>query len=103
MSPARRSARDAPPLALRIGPDELVLRDRYELLSIGNDILVALWFVAGSVLFFWESTTTLATWLFVAGSVELLIRPVIRLARRVHLRRLPRYSREHGTESGYDF
>ncbi|MEZ0163147.1 YrhK family protein [Kineococcus sp. LSe6-4] len=78
---------DGHPVHVRLGPDELVLRQRYEVLSIVNDVLVALWFVAGSILFFWESTTTIGTWLFLAGSVELLIRPVIRLTRKVHLRR----------------
>jgi hypothetical protein len=58
-------------------------------LSIVIDILVGLWFLVGSFLFFSESTTYAGTWLFVIGSVELLIRPAIRLSRRVHLRRLP--------------
>jgi len=33
------------------------------------------------------STTTAGTWLFLLGSIQLMVRPVIRLARRVHLRR----------------
>lgn len=39
-------------IEIRIGHDELVLRKRYEILSIVNDILVAVWFVIGSILFF---------------------------------------------------
>lgn len=74
-------------LHLRLGSEELVLRQRYEVISIGNDILIALWFVVGSILFFWESTTTIGTWFFLAGSVELMIRPAIRLTRKVHLDR----------------
>ncbi|GGF16464.1 YrhK family protein [Williamsia phyllosphaerae] len=76
------------PLTVRIGHDELVIRQRWEVVSIVNDILIAIWFIAGSVLFFGESTTTAGTWLFLVGSIELLIRPLIRLARRVHLQRL---------------
>ncbi|GAA1459164.1 YrhK family protein [Williamsia maris] len=76
------------PLTVRIGHDELVIRQRWEVVSIVNDILIAIWFIAGSVLFFGESTTTAGTWLFLVGSIELLIRPMIRLARRVHLQRL---------------
>ncbi|MEJ8280004.1 YrhK family protein [Pseudonocardia spirodelae] len=76
------------PLTFTIGHEELVVRRRYEVLSIVNDILVALWFVVGSVLFFSESTTYAGTWLFLVGSVELMVRPVIRLTRRVHLRRI---------------
>ncbi|WP_132432250.1 YrhK family protein [Pseudonocardia endophytica] len=80
------------PITIRIGHDELVIRKRYEVLSIVNDVLVAAWFLIGSILFFSEATTYAGTWLFVIGSVELLIRPVIRLSRLVHLRRLPNRS-----------
>ncbi len=74
-------------LVLHLGREELVIRKRYEALSISNDVLIGLWFLVGSCLFFSETTATAATWLFVVGSVEMLIRPVIRLARHVHLRR----------------
>ena len=77
----------ADPITLHIGHDELVIRRRYETLSIVNDVLVALWFIAGSILFFSESTTTLGTWFFLVGSIELLVRPLIRLARNVHVGR----------------
>ena len=83
---------------LRIGHDEIVLRHRYEALSIVNDILVALWFVIGSLLFFRESTTYLGTWTFLLGSIQLMTRPVIRLTRLVHIRRIG-----SGLESGTDF
>ncbi|MHA7282514.1 YrhK family protein [Arthrobacter sp. TMS2-4] len=72
-------------LDLDFGNTELVLHNRYETLSIVNDVLIALWFIAGSILFFNESTTTAGTWLFLAGSIELLIRPVIRLSRNIHI------------------
>jgi hypothetical protein len=81
-------------LTFRLGHDEIVVRQRYETISIANDVMIALWFVAGSILFFWESTTTLATWMFLLGSLEFLARPAIRLVRRVHLQRL------HGARDG---
>lgn len=74
-------------LVLTFGREELVIRRRYEVLSIINDILVAVWFLIGSVFFFYDNLVTTGTWLFVAGSIELLIRPVIRLSRRLHLQR----------------
>lgn len=73
---------------LHVGHDEFVIRRRYETLSIINDILVALWFIVGSIMFFFESTTTDGTWLFLLGSIELLIRPIIRLARNLHVQRI---------------
>ncbi|NHD18174.1 MULTISPECIES: YrhK family protein [Actinopolyspora] len=90
------------PLVLRIGHEELSIRKRYEALSIVNDILIALWFVVGSVLFFWESTTFLGTWFFLVGSIELAIRPAIRLKRQLHLRRLHAPARS-SAESEQDF
>lgn len=76
------------PVVLRLGHEELVIRYRYEALSIVNDFLIAIWFVVGSILFFSESTAALGTWCFLAGSIELAIRPAIRLVRQIHLRRV---------------
>ncbi|NIJ13147.1 hypothetical protein FHU38_003491 [Saccharomonospora amisosensis] len=82
------NSEDDSQVLLKFGHEELLVRQRYEVLSIGNDILIALWFAVGSVLFLSESTTTAGTWLFLLGSIQLFVRPVIRLSRRVHLRRL---------------
>lgn len=86
-------------LTIRIGHEELSIRRRYETLSIANDVLIALWFLVGSILFLNPSTTTAGTWCFVVGSVEFLVRPAIRLARRIHIARI------HGTptEEAHDF
>ena len=81
--------------------DELVLRQRYEIASILNDLLIAVWFIVGSVLFFSEDTATAGTWLFLVGSVQLAVRPTIRLARRVHLTRVHGAAGAH--ESDDDF
>lgn len=90
------------PLALHFGGEELLIRKRYEVLSIVNDILVALWFTVGSALFFSEATNTAGVWLFLIGSIELGIRPMIRLSRHMHLQRIQ--SRAYAThESDQDF
>ncbi|EGQ72777.1 YrhK family protein [Actinomyces sp. oral taxon 448] len=86
------SAEGASSLTIRIGPQELVIRRRYEAASIVNDVLIGLWFLIGSVFFFFDSLTRAGTVLFVIGSVEMLIRPVVRLARHLHLQRLHRGS-----------
>lgn len=92
----------ANPLVLRVGRDELVIRQRYEVLSIANDILIGVLFLVGSVFFFTPELTDLGTWLFVLGSIDMLIRPVIRLSRRLHLGRYyPRPATEPA--SGQDF
>ncbi|SDQ30501.1 YrhK-like protein [Curtobacterium sp. UNCCL20] len=93
-------ASDDEDVTLRVGREELRIRGVYETVSIVNDVMVALWFVVGSILFFSDSTTTVGTWLFLAGSVQLLVRPVIRLSRRVHLGRV---SGGRPAESARDF
>ena len=88
-------------LTFTIGHEELVIRQRWEVVSIINDILIAVWFIIGSILFFHESTTVAGTWLFLLGSIELLIRPMIRLARRGHLTRIRRTPT--AADSGQDY
>lgn len=89
-------------LTLHFGRDELVIRQRYEVVSIANDILIGVWFVIGSLFFFYDSLAYAGTWLFLIGSVEMLIRPVIRLARRLHLQRL-NVGSSSPTEAEHDF
>ncbi len=77
------------PLTIRLGHEELIIRRRYEVLSIVNDFMVALWFMVGSIFFLRQSLVTVGTWLFIVGSAQLLIRPTIRLAAHFHLQKLP--------------
>ncbi|MBO8187061.1 YrhK family protein [Streptomyces spirodelae] len=85
---APRPHRDTESFTLHLGKEELVVRQRYEAASIANDILIAVWFLIGSVMFFSPEWTRTGTWCFVFGSVELMIRPVIRLGRHVHLQKV---------------
>ena len=62
------------PLTIHIGRDELIIRKRYEVLSIAND--------------------------FVLGSIQMMLRPTIRFVRRTHLQRL-RPAQPH--ETSMDF
>ncbi|EPC02327.1 hypothetical protein L861_14925 [Litchfieldella anticariensis FP35 = DSM 16096] len=77
------------PLTLHFGREELIIRRRYETLSIINDFLIAIWFLAGSILFLYPSMEKIGIWLFIVGSFQFLIRPTIRLASHVHLKRVP--------------
>jgi len=79
-------------ITLRLGRDELIIRQRYEFLSIFNDFMIAVWFLAGSILFLFPAQETLAVWMFIIGSFQFLMRPTIRLIRLMHLRRLPNAS-----------
>lgn len=75
-------------VVLRLGDEELVLRERFELMAIANEIGIAVFFTVGSVAFYWHSLFTLGVTLFVMGSIQLGIRPVIRFVHRVKLRKL---------------
>ncbi|MFP1681745.1 YrhK family protein [Alloalcanivorax sp. C16-1] len=77
------------PLTLHLGHEELVIRRRYETLSIINDFLIAIWFLVGSVLFLYPSLAEPAAWLFIIGSFQFLIRPTLRLISQLHLQRMP--------------
>jgi hypothetical protein len=75
-------------VTITLGNQEIVLRQRYELLSIVNDIGIFLFFTVGSVAFYWHELFNVGVTLFVIGSAQLGIRPLIRLSRRVQLRSL---------------
>lgn len=90
-----------PSLRLSVGREQVVIDNRYETASIVNDVLIAVFFTIGSVLFFFDSTQTAGTWLFLLGSLDFLARPVIRLSRRTHLRRLGHHSGATGGDYDY--
>ena len=77
------------PLTLTLGVEQLVIRRRYEVASKLNDVMIGLWFVIGSVFFFYPSLLDPAAWLLLIGSIQLLIRPVIRIIKDIHLQRAP--------------
>jgi hypothetical protein len=77
------------PLTLTVGDEQLVVRRRYEMISIVNDFFIASWFLSGSVFFLYPSMEKVAIWLFIIGSAQFLIRPTIRLLAHLHIRRVP--------------
>ncbi|MGD8380121.1 MAG: YrhK family protein [Gammaproteobacteria bacterium] len=89
MDQTRLDPDDPNAITLTFGHEQLVIHRRYEVLSILNDFMLGLWFLIGSILFFYPSEQNTGVWLFTIGSAQLLIRPVIRLSRHIHLRRLP--------------
>ena len=72
---------------ITFGREELIIHRRYEVGSILNDFMIAVWFLIGSVFFLFPAWVETGTWLFVLGSTQMLIRPCIRLAHHIHLRR----------------
>ena len=62
----------------------------FEVLHTAVDFLAAGLFIAGSILFFSESTKAAGTWCFLAGSLCFALKPTIRLTREVRLASLRR-------------
>lgn len=72
---------------------EVLIHRRYEAAGIATDLMIALFFVTGSILYLLDDTATAARWVYLLGSLGFFGRPAIRLARRVQLERL---DDEHG-------
>ena len=77
------------PLTLTMGREKLVVRRRYEVLSILNDFFIAIWFLVGSVFFLYPDLEYAGVWLFIIGSFQFLVRPSLRLAAHIHLKSVP--------------
>jgi len=74
------------PTQLAVDERRLQLQHRYEWLHIANDIVIALWFIIGSIFFFYAKLSYAGTWLFVLGSTQMMIGPVIRILHKIHLK-----------------
>lgn len=70
--------------------DETKLRRFYEWLSIANDLAIGSEFLIGSIEFLPNGNELLGVFLFIAGSTQLLIRPLIEISKRAHLSKLYR-------------
>lgn len=57
----------------------------FEIVYTVVDFLAALFFLIGSILFFWPEYEGPAIWLFVIGSVCFCLKPTIRLLREIKL------------------
>lgn len=62
---------------------------RYEIAYTCIDLIAGVAFLVGSVMFFWKVTETAAIWLFAAGSVFFVLRPLARISRELELARIP--------------
>ncbi|WOD07645.1 YrhK family protein [Marinomonas sp. GJ51-6] len=75
-------------LDLDIGSEHIVIQRRYEALGALNDLLIAVWFLIGSFFFLNDSLVESGTWLFIVGSAQLIIKPLIKLISLIHVGRV---------------
>lgn len=57
----------------------------YKALYQLNDVVLGIIFLIGSFLFFSDNTVTIGTVLFVIGSIQMTVRPLIALSHDLHL------------------
>ena len=57
----------------------------YEIAYTAVDVIAALLFIVGSVLFFWQSLSIPATWCFLIGSIFFALKPTLRIVREFHM------------------
>jgi len=81
-----------PTLTLPMGHEAIVIHRRYETAVLANDFLIGIWFTVGSVMFLYPAYEKTGAWVFLIASIQFLIRPSIRLARNIHIRRIRRRS-----------
>lgn len=77
-------------LNLDIGTEHIVVQRRYEALGAVNDLLIAVWFLVGSFFFLNDSLVESGTWLFIVGSAQLIIKPLIKLVSLIHVGKVAR-------------
>lgn len=80
------SGQESRDLELDLGREHIIVQRRYEAVGAINDLLIALWFLIGSFFFLSNSLVERGTWLFIVGSVQLLIKPLLKLASLIHVR-----------------
>lgn len=79
------SNQDKRSLEIDLGQEHIVVQRRYEAAGALNDLLIAVWFLIGSIFFLSNSLVERGTWLFIVGSAQLLIKPVLKLASLIHV------------------
>jgi hypothetical protein len=77
------------PKLFDITPEHARVYGLYERAYTIVDLTAALFFLVGSILFFYPDLVYSGTWLFVIGSVLFAARPVVRFLREYHLAQLP--------------
>lgn len=60
----------------------------YELVYTTVDFMAAMFFVSGSIMFFFEDWQSTGTWMFLIGSILFATKPTLRFAREMQLKAL---------------
>ncbi|MBA2174996.1 YrhK family protein [Halobacillus locisalis] len=70
-----------------MGRHGLFFKKRYEVLYTLNDFLLGIWYLLGSICLYFEISKEWGILLFMLGSIQILIRPSIRIIHRFHVKK----------------
>ena len=62
------------------------INEIYEWLHILNDLLIGIYFLVGSIFFLYPDLENAGIWLFIIGSGQMLLGPVLRTLNKVYAR-----------------
>ncbi|WP_456274598.1 YrhK family protein [Bacillus sp. AK031] len=66
---------------------KMVIQNRYRILGHLNDSFLGILYLIGSILFLMDAERVIAVTFFLAGSILMILRAVIHIARDIHLKR----------------
>jgi hypothetical protein len=66
---------------------KMVIQNRYRILGYLNDSFLGILYLIGSILFLMDTERVIAITFFLAGSILMILRAVIHIARDIHLKR----------------
>ena len=67
---------------------ERVAHEVYEWAHVANDAVTALLFLVGSIFFLYDSLKEWGIWLFIIGSAQMMVGPIIRTFNKIYVRRI---------------
>ena len=73
---------------VEVGKHILFFNKNYQYIFILNELLLGIEFTVASIFFLFSSTKTAGIIIFIIGSVQLLIRPILKILHAVSLRRI---------------
>ncbi len=87
---------DSYKLAIEFKRRRIVTSNRYEMISLLNDMITTICFLIGSYFFFHRQTET-GTIMFIIGNANTLFRAILALIRKIHIEWIQNESSESST------
>ncbi|GKV65378.1 MULTISPECIES: YrhK family protein [Sporosarcina] len=80
---------------VKIGKYAIFFNKNYRYIFIINELILGIIFIVGSIFFLFESLKTAGIILFIVGSVQLFIRPALKILHATTLRNIDSIKRNH--------